>query len=177
MPEVISIASDSGMMGGSVSHEFMLLTSVGEDSIAICTECDYRANMEAAECIIPNETNDISKDLTLVYTPNIHTIEEVCEFLHSDKKIPVRQLCTSVILMTIIFYYSFVAILRSMKPNLPIIWVMIPTFGLFIRTNVLSACIFNFQVTRKGEILVQDLTPSLVSTGKGVLGTINRKIF
>ena len=86
LPEVISIASDSGMMGGSVSHEFMLLTSVGEDSIAICTECDYRANMEAAECIIPNETNDISKDLTLVYTPNIHTIEEVCEFLHSDKK-------------------------------------------------------------------------------------------
>lgn len=86
LPEVISIASDSGMMGGSVSHEFMLLTSIGEDSIAICTECDYRANMEAAECIVQNEADAVSSDLTLVHTPNIHTIEEVCEFLHCDRK-------------------------------------------------------------------------------------------
>lgn len=47
LPDVISVASDSGMMGGSISHEFMLLTPVGEDSIVICKECDYRANMEA----------------------------------------------------------------------------------------------------------------------------------
>ena len=60
LPEVISVASDSGMMGGNISHEFMLLTPIGEDSIAICTECDYRANMEAAECIIHNERSDIS---------------------------------------------------------------------------------------------------------------------
>ena len=86
LPEVISIASDSGMMGGSVSHEFMLLTPIGEDSIAICTECDYRANMEAAECIVQNETDAVSSDLTLVHTPNSHTIEEVCEFLHCDRK-------------------------------------------------------------------------------------------
>ena len=85
LPEVISVASDSGMMGGNISHEFMLLTPIGEDSIAICTECDYRANMEAAECIIHNERNGISDELTLVHTPNIHTIEEVCEFLHCDK--------------------------------------------------------------------------------------------
>lgn len=86
LPQVISVASDSGMMGGNISHEFMLLTSVGEDSIAICKECDYRANMEAAECIIHNERNDISDKLTLVHTPNIHTIEEVCKFLHCDEK-------------------------------------------------------------------------------------------
>lgn len=49
LPEVISVASDSGMMGGSISHEFMLLTPVGEDSIVICRACDYRANREAAE--------------------------------------------------------------------------------------------------------------------------------
>lgn len=86
LPEVISVASDSGMMGGSISHEFMLLTPIGEDSIAICTECDYRANMEAAECITRNKRSDISEELTLVHTPNIHTIEEVCEFLHCDEK-------------------------------------------------------------------------------------------
>lgn len=86
LPDVISVASDSGMMGGSISHEFMMLTPIGEDSIAICKDCDYRANMEAAECIIHSERNEVSEDLTLVHTPNIHTIEEVCEFLHCDEK-------------------------------------------------------------------------------------------
>lgn len=86
LPEVISVASDSGMMGGSISHEFMLLTPIGEDSIAICTECDYRANMEAAECITRNKRNDLSEELTLVHTPNIHTIEDVCTFLNCDEK-------------------------------------------------------------------------------------------
>ena len=86
LPEVISVASDSGMMGGNISHEFMLLTPVGEDSIAICTECDYRANMEAAECIIHSERKDDARELALVHTPNIHTIEDVCGFLHCDAK-------------------------------------------------------------------------------------------
>ena len=86
LPEVISVASDSGMMGGNISHEFMLLTPIGEDSIAICKECGYKANMEAAECVIHNCRNEVSEPLTLVHTPNIHTIEEVCEFLHCDKK-------------------------------------------------------------------------------------------
>ena len=86
LPEVISVASDSGMMGGNISHEFMLLTPIGEDSIAICKECGYKANMEAAECVIHNHRSEVSAALTLVHTPNIHTIEEVCEFLHCDEK-------------------------------------------------------------------------------------------
>lgn len=86
LPEVISVASDSGMMGGNTSHEFMLLTPIGEDSIAICDECGYRANMEAAECIVSHERDDVSKELKQVYTPNIHTIEDVCQFLNCDVK-------------------------------------------------------------------------------------------
>ena len=43
LPEVVSVASDSGMMGGSLSHEFMLLTPAGEDSVAVCGACGYRA--------------------------------------------------------------------------------------------------------------------------------------
>lgn len=86
VPEVISVASDSGMMGGNISHEFMLLTPVGEDSIAICNDCDYRANMEAAESIILNTKDDSSEALTKVATPDQHTIEEVCDFLGSDAK-------------------------------------------------------------------------------------------
>ena len=87
IPEVISVASDSGMMGGSISHEFMLLTPIGEDSIAICKECDYRANIEAAESIIHNNKDEVSEKLTLVHTPNIHTIEEVCKFLNSKESL------------------------------------------------------------------------------------------
>ena len=86
VPEVISVASDSGMMGGNISHEFMLLTPVGEDSIAICSDCDHRANMEAAESIILNTKDDSSEALTKVATPDQHTIEEVCDFLGSDAK-------------------------------------------------------------------------------------------
>lgn len=86
IPETISVKSDSGMMGGSVSHEFMLLTPIGEDSIAICPECGYRANMEAAASIIENSRDDVSEPLTLCETPNIHTIEDICEFLHTSKE-------------------------------------------------------------------------------------------
>lgn len=93
IPEVITVASDSGMMGGSISHEYMLLSPIGEDSIAVCSECDYRANMEAAESIIKNEMTGESKDLELVYTPDIHTIEDICNFL----KTPLEESCKAVV--------------------------------------------------------------------------------
>ncbi|MDD3193891.1 MAG: proline--tRNA ligase [Oscillospiraceae bacterium] len=86
VPEVVSVASDSGMMGGSLSHEFMLLTPVGEDSIAICRDCGYRANMEAAAAIVSNLRDEISQPLELVHTPGIHTIEDICAFLESPKE-------------------------------------------------------------------------------------------
>ena len=81
------------MMGGNLSHEYMLLTPIGEDSIAICSECDYRANMEAAESIVQNEKDAIDETLTKVHTPNIHTIEEICEFLHT----PLEKSCKAVV--------------------------------------------------------------------------------
>ena len=90
LPEVISVASDSGMMGGKVSHEFMLLSPIGEDSIAICKECDYRANMEAAESIIECNRDEVSADLTMVHTPGMQTIEDVCNYLKADQKDSVK---------------------------------------------------------------------------------------
>lgn len=81
LPQVISVASDSGMMGGNLSHEFMLLSPVGEDSIVTCSECNYKANMEAAQNIVSNKKDDISHPISLVHTPNAHTIDEVCSFL------------------------------------------------------------------------------------------------
>lgn len=82
---VISVQSDSGMMGGSVSHEFMLLTDIGEDSLAICPDCNFRANMEAAACIIENESSDI-KSLEKIYTPDVKTIEDLQKFLNTNAK-------------------------------------------------------------------------------------------
>jgi prolyl-tRNA synthetase len=93
IPEVISVASDSGMMGGNISHEFMLLTPVGEDSLAICSECDYKANIEAAENIVLNQNTLPLDSLKLVPTPNASTIEEVATFL----KVPVENTCKAVV--------------------------------------------------------------------------------
>lgn len=93
IPEVVTVASDSGMMGGSLSHEYMLLTPIGEDSIAICPDCGYRANMEAADSIVENVKDSADQPLTKVYTPDIHTIEEICDFLHT----PLEKSCKAVV--------------------------------------------------------------------------------
>lgn len=92
VPEVVTVKSDSGMMGGSVSHEYMLLTPVGEDSIVICNECSYRSNMEAAENKVTN-TPCGTKKLECVETPDCKTIENVCSFLKSD----VESSCKAVV--------------------------------------------------------------------------------
>ena len=92
IPEVVPVASDSGVMGGSVSHEFMLLTPVGEDSIAVCGACDYRANVEAAACVTANERAG-EEPLAMVHTPGAKTIEDVCDCLN----LPVERCCKAVV--------------------------------------------------------------------------------
>lgn len=84
IPEVVTVASDSGMMGGNISHEYMLLNEVGEDSIVLCSTCDYRANMEAAENIVENISDNAFSSLECIETPNCKTIEDVCNFLQKD---------------------------------------------------------------------------------------------
>ena len=83
VPQVVAVKSDSGMMGGRISHEFMLLTDIGEDTIVICPECGYRSNSEAADCIVHNEEYPI-EPLEEVYTPEQKTIEDVCNYLHKS---------------------------------------------------------------------------------------------
>ncbi len=79
---VIAVLSDSGMMGGKVSHEFMLLTAIGEDTLVICDSCDFKANLEAAPSVVDNSAFGAEEPLTLVPTPEMATIEEVAGFLH-----------------------------------------------------------------------------------------------
>lgn len=92
VPEVIAVKSDSGMMGGSVSHEFMLLTDCGEDTIVLCDECGYSSNMEAADCIV-DAPETTEAPLEKVHTPGTKTIEAVCEFLHA----PANASCKAVV--------------------------------------------------------------------------------
>lgn len=80
LPEVVSVASDSGMMGGSLSHEFMLLTSIGEDTVVTCSSCDYKANIEAAQNIVCNIKDDESSPIKLVHTPGVHSIQDVSNY-------------------------------------------------------------------------------------------------
>ena len=80
LPEVIAVESDTGMMGGNMAHEFILLTEAGEDSIVVCEETGYIANMEVAMGRIkayPAEPLPMEK----VHTPGTTTIEEVAAYL------------------------------------------------------------------------------------------------
>jgi prolyl-tRNA synthetase len=83
LPEVISVQSDTGMMGGKVAHEFMLLTDIGEDTIVVCDSCDYQSNMEVAIGRLDRATTE-EANIEEVHTPNHKTIEEVASFLGVD---------------------------------------------------------------------------------------------
>ena len=94
--KMVTVESDSGMMGGNVSHEYMFLTPVGEDSIVICNACDYRANMEAAACIVETTADAVAQEATLVHTPGAQTIQDVCALV----KVPLEKSCKAVIYQT-----------------------------------------------------------------------------
>jgi len=78
-----AVVADSGSIGGAVSHEFHVLADSGEDAIAFSTDSDYAANVEKAEAVAPvGSRAAASQNMTLVDTPNQHSIEEVCGFLN-----------------------------------------------------------------------------------------------
>jgi prolyl-tRNA synthetase len=89
------VEADSGPIGGSFSHEFMVLADTGEDMIVTCTDCDYAANTEKAEIQAP-DVPDPSEDrfgvLERVSTPDVRTIEEVCAFLKADPEDIIKTL-------------------------------------------------------------------------------------
>jgi prolyl-tRNA synthetase len=80
-----AVEADTGAIGGSFSHEFMVLADTGEDQLVNCIKCDYAANLERAEVRVADQplshASDNMKSLEEVYTPNIRTIEEVTSFL------------------------------------------------------------------------------------------------
>ncbi|MBE9592768.1 MAG: proline--tRNA ligase, partial [Proteobacteria bacterium] len=76
--------ADTGPIGGSFSHEFMVLSNSGEDDIVSCQDCRYASNLEKTEIAVRESgSKNIEKeeDLQVVDTPEIKTIDEVTKFL------------------------------------------------------------------------------------------------
>ncbi len=93
-----AVEADSGPIGGSFSHEFMVLADTGEDTIVSCNKCDYAANMEKAEVRAPKATGKTggSGSPKQIPTPGMSTIEQVSGFL----KVQASDLIKTLILRT-----------------------------------------------------------------------------
>ncbi len=77
-----AVEADTGSIGGSYSHEFMVLAESGEDAIVSCTACDYAANVEKAEARQTGAADHAeARPLEKVATPDKKSIEDVAGFL------------------------------------------------------------------------------------------------
>lgn len=82
---VLAVKADVGMMGGKMSHEFMYLTPIGEDTLILCDHCGYTANRQVARFSKPPAAPEPPKPLEKVATPHCKTIEELAKFLGVPK--------------------------------------------------------------------------------------------
>jgi len=80
------VESDTGIMGGSMAHEYMAPSSAGEDRVARCSTCDYAANVEMAVSRISRAPSPPSAAIAEVETPNVTTIDGLAQFLGIDPR-------------------------------------------------------------------------------------------
>ena len=87
----ITAEADSGAIGGKYSHEFIVLTDSGEDTVVLCDTCGYAANTERAAFAKTARNEESPQVLEDVHTPGIKTIQELADFLHvpTDKTLKV----------------------------------------------------------------------------------------
>lgn len=83
---VTAIKSDTGMMGGSLAHEFMYLSNIGEDTLMICNQCGYKANRQIARFKKSPLPKEEMKEIEKVSTPGSHTIESLANYLNIGKE-------------------------------------------------------------------------------------------
>lgn len=90
------VEADTGLIGGTSSHEFMVLAETGEETIVYSEDGTYAANVERAEALPPDTAdNSAHRPLTPVSTPNRRTVEEVTAFLKIEPKQLVKTLLYS----------------------------------------------------------------------------------
>jgi prolyl-tRNA synthetase len=82
----VAVYADVGMMGGSMAHEYMYLTPIGEDTLLICDECGYMANRQIALFEKPEPEKEPPAELEKVATPETSTIEDLAKFLEVPKE-------------------------------------------------------------------------------------------
>ena len=88
-----AVEADTGTIGGSFSHEFMVLADTGEDTIVICKKCSYAANMEKAACkALPYNGDSEEKSLEKIETPGKRKVAAVCDFLKIKPKNLIKTL-------------------------------------------------------------------------------------
>lgn len=97
--ETKMVQSDSGAIGGSVSHEFMVLVNeeaennAGENDVFYCTKCGYSANSNHAVSVLnPAEIDGKFEKAEIIDTPNTHSIEELSEFLKCSPSVICKAL-------------------------------------------------------------------------------------
>jgi prolyl-tRNA synthetase len=91
--ETQAVEADSGTIGGNFSHEFHVMADSGEDAIALCSPCDYAANVEKVDLARPVSSRAApSEKMSEVDTPNQHTIADLCDFLGVNAEKTVKTL-------------------------------------------------------------------------------------
>ncbi|MBA4496232.1 proline--tRNA ligase [Paenactinomyces guangxiensis] len=90
-----AVEADAGAIGGKGTHEFMVLSDAGEDTIAMCEACDYAANIEMAEVVGSEKSTDKTPvpAMEKVATPGKRSIQDVAAYLN----VPTRQLVKSLL--------------------------------------------------------------------------------
>ncbi|MCK6628225.1 MAG: proline--tRNA ligase [Anaerolineae bacterium] len=79
--EIVEVEADAGMMGGNDSHEFMVLSDSGEDTIFLSSDGLYAANAERAVFDKGTPPQEALGEIQEVYTPNCKTIAQVADYL------------------------------------------------------------------------------------------------
>jgi prolyl-tRNA synthetase len=79
---VITVGADTGMMGGSLAHEYMYLAPIGEDTLVLCDSCGYRANRQVATFRKLPAAVEAPKPIEKIATPETATIESLASFLN-----------------------------------------------------------------------------------------------
>jgi prolyl-tRNA synthetase len=88
-----AVEADTGLIGGTSSHEFMVLAETGEETIVYAESGPYAANVERAEVLPPSaESTEEPRPLKKVPTPGVRTVEEVAAFLKAKPEQIVKTL-------------------------------------------------------------------------------------
>lgn len=91
------VKADTGAMGGSLSEEFQAISEIGEDVVVTCETCDFSSNLEITEVVdVAVESDETFKEMKVVETPNVKTIEEVAAFFNKSSDDFVKTLIYSV---------------------------------------------------------------------------------